>query len=124
MYWKEQINNLEAEWRKRKKELTKEYEQYNNKQQDLLHAIEFEKYSASQGARMLKTLKELRAERRAVDNELEEVKDLLQRFNNGKLLSYTPKTAKKYTYRTDVVQEIIGKKKRDIIKVDINKKEG
>lgn len=124
MYWKEQINNLEAELRRRKKELTKEYEQYNNKQQDLLHAIEFEKYSASQGARMLKTLKELRAERRAVDNELEEVKDLLQRFNNGKLLSYTPKTAKKYTYRTDVVQEIIGKKKRDIIKVDINKKEG
>lgn len=124
MYWKEQINNLELELRKRKKELTKKYEECNNKQQDLLHAIEFEKYSASQGAKMLKVLKELRAERRAVDNELEEVKELLQRFSNGKLLSYTPKTAKKYTYRTDVVQEIIGKKKRDIIKVDINKKEG
>lgn len=123
MNWNEDLKSLILKLRQRKNQLNKEYQVLNDKQQDLLHAIEFERYSASQGAMILKRLKMLRTERRIVSNELEEVKSILERFDeNNTINDSLLKSSKKYTYRTDIISDILGKQTGDCIKNQNKKK--
>lgn len=116
MDWNEDLKSLILKLRQRKNQLNKEYQVLNDKQQDLLHAIEFERYNAAQGARILKRLKALRAERRIISNELEEVKSILERFDENKTNDVLLKSSKKYTYRTNIISDIFGKQTGDYIK--------
>ena len=116
MDWNEDLKSLILKLRQRKNQLNKEYQVLNDKQQDLLHAIEFERYNAAQGAKILKRLKALRAERRIVSNELEEIKSILERFDENKINDVLLKSSKKYTYRTNIISDIFGKQTGDYIK--------
>ena len=60
------IREIEAEIRKEMKTLSVVLGDIDGKVNDILHFIEFEKYSASEGAKLLKQLKSLRQERRDV----------------------------------------------------------
>ena len=116
MNWNEDLKSLILKLRQRKNQLKKEYQLLNDKQQDLLHAIEFERYNSAQGAKILKRLKALRTERRIISNELEEVKSILERFDENKTNDVLLKSSKKYTYRTNIISDIFGKQTGDYIK--------
>lgn len=71
---KESINSLSGKLstlQGNKEWLLKEESNLDKQISDILHFIEFEKFSASEGFKLCKALKELRLKRRAVKNELE-----------------------------------------------------
>lgn len=81
--------------------------EYDMQEQDILHYIEFEKYDAATGSRLLKKLKEIRIGRRDIKNEYEDLQSILRRLDNAGLKGYHRKQ-KRYEYRTVTVSSILG----------------
>lgn len=90
----------------RKTEVEKEISQLDLAQQDILHYLEFEKCSAATSAKLMKKLKLLRIERRKVKNEHDELNKICTRMGSKKI---EDSVVKKYTYRTDIVKEVVGR---------------
>lgn len=57
---------------------------YDSLEQKILHYIELENYSASDGAKLLKKLKLIRIGRRNIKYEYAELMSILSRFENAK----------------------------------------
>ena len=84
----EEIKNIVVklnELEKYKEELPQKLSIQDSKEQDILHLIEYEKFTAFEAYRLLKELKKVRKERRIVKNDCE----LLQCFsaNKNKILN-------------------------------------
>ena len=84
----EEIRNIVVklnELEKYKEELPQKLSIQDSKEQDILHLIEYEKFTAFEAYRLLKELKKVRKERRIVKNDCE----LLQCFsaNKNKILN-------------------------------------
>lgn len=99
------INEVYAAFHKRFSELDTMKGEYDMQEQDILHYIEFEKYDAATGSKLLKRLKEIRIGRREIKNEYEDLQSILRRLNNAGLKNYKRKQ-KKYTYRTVTISSI------------------
>ena len=88
----------------RKNELIQQLSEYDMATSDALHFLENEKCDAVAMVKTAKVLKELRAERRQVKVELDQVVCLLQSMGHKDIVKFENKT--KYTYRTDYMNEI------------------
>jgi len=99
--WNNYINDL----RKRYNELDGFKSKYDLAEQDILHYIEFERYDAVTGSKLLKKLKEIRIQRREIKTEYEELQSILGKVRNAGLNNYK-RPQKTYTYRT-VTLEIV-----------------
>jgi len=80
----------------------------DGKLQDILHFVEFGRYNAPDGARLLKELKRLRKERRDLKEEYSSIHSAYDKVKGVKFKeeSHTEKT---YTFRSDVVKNVIGR---------------
>ena len=65
---------------KRLKELREEQSKWDIKQDEILHYIENHKLDAVKGCKLLKTLKQVRNERRIVKNEIDTIQSLKATF--------------------------------------------
>jgi hypothetical protein len=101
--WNDYINGL----RKRYNELDGFKSKYDLAEQDILHYIEFEKYDAATGARLLKKLKEIRIQRREIKSEYEELQSILHKIKNAGLNNYK-RPQKTYSYRTVTLESVLG----------------
>lgn len=102
-----QINDLSSQLQSRYDQLNKLKSDYDLIEQDILHYIEFEKYDAIAGAKLLKKLKEIRIERRKIKTEYEDTQSILGRLKNAGLHNYS-RPEKHYTYRTVSIERILG----------------
>lgn len=102
----EELKNFESTLRKRFTELNELKSKYDLSEQDILHYIEFEKYDAVSGSKLLKKLKEVRRERRAIKNEYEELQSILKRFETSGLHKFR-RTNKNYTYRVVSLESLL-----------------
>lgn len=100
------LNEYVSNLRKRFKELDKFKSDYDLAEQDILHYIEFEKYDAATGSRLLKKLKEVRISRREIKDEYEELQSILHKINNAGLSNYK-RPNKTYTYRTVTLESVL-----------------
>lgn len=66
----------------------------DQQEQQILHYIEFGKYNAAQGSKLLKRLKEVRLQRRVPKKQIEELGVILSHMKKGGVLNmrYNPKT--------------------------------
>lgn len=102
------IREIEAEIRKEMKTLSVVLGDIDGKVNDILHFIEFEKYSASEGARLLKQLKSLRQERRDVKDRHSELHSDLSRV---KTMSFRERKKENRCYhnRSTIIKDTIGR---------------
>lgn len=91
----------------RKVELLQQLSQYDMATSDALHFLENEKCDAVAMVKTAKALKELRAKRRSVKVELDQVVCLLQSVGKRDILKFEGKT--NYNYRTDFMNNIRNK---------------
>lgn len=105
----DKLNSFTSKLRQRYNELNNIRSEYDMIEQDILHFIEFEKYDAVAGAKLLKKLKETRISRRETKNEYEELQSILRRMKNAGLNNYK-RPKKKYTYRTVTLERILNGK--------------
>ena len=103
----QEINDFTAKIRNRYSELHKKNSEYDLSEQDILHYIEFEKYDAVAGSRILKKLKEIRIERRKIKDEFESLQSVMSKLTNSGLLKHK-RPNKKYTYRTVTLESLFG----------------
>lgn len=94
----------------RKAELIDQLSQCDLATQDALHYLENEKCDAVSMVKTAKLLKELRAERRQVKMELDQVTCLLQSVGNKDILKFEKIT--KYHYRTKLMDDIRKRNRR------------
>lgn len=106
MTYSEKLNDFELDLRIRYNELDRLKSECDLAEQDILHYIEFEKYDAATGAKLLKRLKEVRRERRSIKNEYEELQSILRRMKNAGLHCFK-RPNKTYTYRTITLESIL-----------------
>ena len=100
-----EYNDYVSKIEEKKKEICKLISQKDLEQQDILHYLEFEKCNAATSARLMKRLKSLRAERRAVKDDLDELNKVLDKIGHKAIKDPKPK---KYTYRTSIIKDIFG----------------
>lgn len=101
-----ELNDLEKAFRTRFNQLHKLKQEYDLQQQDILHFIEFEKYDAPTGSKILKKLKEIRQRRREIKDEYEELQSILRKMKNAGLHNYI-RPNKSYVYRTTTLEDIL-----------------
>lgn len=101
-----ELNSFERKIEQRYNELHKKKSKYDLEEQDILHFIEFEKYDAVVGSKLLKKLKETRKYRREIKDEYESLQSILKRLNNAGLCDYK-RPKKSYTYRTVTLESIL-----------------
>lgn len=106
MYHADRFNEYISGLRKRYNELKGKTRNYDLAEQDILHYIEFEKYDAPTGSRLLKKLKEIRIARREIKDEFEELQSILHKIRNAGLNNYK-RPIKTYTYRTITLESIL-----------------
>lgn len=96
MSYKTQIEQTLSSLKREKKKLAQKLSQHDLYEQDLLHYIEFEKYDAVIGSKILKKLKENRRGRRLVKDELNKIDCAISAL---KAYFEKPKRGKKYHYK-------------------------
>ena len=96
-----------------KKALEAQLREVDLKVCDILHFLENEKYNAATMAKITKTLKALRLERRAIKNEWNDVNTICQKIR--KPIEMKEKCTF-YRYRTDIVTECTGIEVEDLNK--------
>lgn len=92
----------------RRKELNAELSRYDNALQDALHFLENEKYDAVVMVKTAKIIKQIRQDRRKVKVEQDQINSLLSTICKKDITKFEHKT---YTYRTEVINNLIGKTK-------------
>jgi len=102
----ESVKNLQETLTKRFAELHRLKSNYDLKEQDILHYIEFEKYDAVAGSKLLKSLKKVRIERRSIKDEYEELQAILARLRNAGLQNFS-RPQKEYAYRVISLEQIL-----------------
>lgn len=100
------LNKLNDEIKERRVLAPKELDVIHGKLQDLIHFVEFEKYSASEGAKILKQIKILRQKRRELKREIELMDKVF--LNIDKSVQSANRDCH-YYYRSDVVKETVGR---------------
>lgn len=80
---------------------------YDSEQQDILHYIEFNKYDAVTGSKLLKELRAVRLRRRAIKEEVDCLRSMKMRLQSAGLWDYKLKTQKQYKDKTDIIQKIL-----------------
>jgi hypothetical protein len=100
------INELQQGLTNRFEELHQLKSNYDLKEQDILHYIEFEKYDAVTGSKLLKSLKKVRIDRRNIKDEYEELQSILMRLKNAGLKNYK-RPQKTYTYRIISLDQVL-----------------
>lgn len=86
----------------RQQELSRQLSDLSNKEQDILHFIENEKYDAVVMVKMAKQLKIVRKQRRELKVEYEQTQSLMSSLTSGKLDSFENKG---YTYKTNIIED-------------------
>ena len=97
----------------RKKALEGQLREVDLKVEDILHFLENEKCNAATMAKITKTLKALRLERRTIKNEWNDVNTICQKVNRPIEMK---EKCTFYRYRTDIITECTG-----ILIQDLNK---
>lgn len=82
--------------------------QVDKEEEDILHFLEFEKYSGSTMMKITKRLKDVRRRRRIIKTEFEELQSILDK-TKLKTIKAADKN-KTYTYKTAILQDITDKK--------------
>ena len=85
--------------------LTQKLSKMDLKEQDMLHFLEDGKYDAVVMVKLAKQMRELRKARRVVKVEIEQIQSLMATMNAKKLEAFAHKD---YTYRTDVLADLVG----------------
>ena len=107
--WIRKYNNLYDEMKERMKVLDKQLSEYDLQEQDILHYIEMKKCDAIMGARLMKKLKEITADRRIVKDERVSLDSIT---SNKHRCNYKPNET--YTFKTNVINDLIGENKHEI----------
>lgn len=104
--WRQDYNDYLNRIIEKKTEMYQLLSKKDLEQQDILHFIENEKCSAAKMSKLIKKLKEVRHERREIKNEIDALMEVHCRIGGKELVS---KNITTYKYRTNIVQEVIGK---------------
>lgn len=90
---------------KKQTELVSELSKVDKEQEDILHFLELEKYNAATMMKVTKKLKEVRAKRRIIKDELNEVQAICSRIK-----PYNRKEGERtYTYKSEILKGVITK---------------
>lgn len=100
--WVEEYNHIIKKANKRKEELIKLQSLYDSQQDDILHYLEMMKCDAIKSSRLMKALKEIRAKRRLVKEELGAVNSITSLAKQSKYENNDT-----YVYKTNVVIELL-----------------
>ena len=107
--WIRKYNSLYDEMKDRMKVLDKQLSEYDLQEQDILHYIEMKKCDAIMGAKLMKKLKEITANRRIVKEEHASLNSII---DNKRKCTYKPNET--YTFKTNVINDLIGENKHEI----------
>ena len=90
---------------KKQTELVSELSKVDKEQEDILHFIELEKYNAATMMKVTKKLKEVRAKRRVIKDELGEVQAICSRIK-----PYNRKEEERTcTYKSEILKGVVTK---------------
>lgn len=106
----EQINSIFEQVKVDIEHYKKELSRLDLTEQDLLHFIEAENFSASRGYCLAKQIKEVREERRKIKNELETLYTLYEKFinnNDKKVISIKQSITAKDKYLSNLAENKI-----------------
>ena len=87
----------------KRRELISKLSKADKEQDDILHFLEFEKYNAATMMKVTKKLKEVRANRREIKNELSEIQTICDSIKPCKQME----EKKTYTYKSEILKEYI-----------------
>jgi hypothetical protein len=104
-----QINTLYGNITSRLNVLAAKQKEIDIKEQEILHYIEFKKYDAVAGSKLIKLLRTTRQERRVIKDEMEELGSIKKRMENARLNNYKS-PSHKYTYNSTVIDKLLNKK--------------
>ena len=99
--WIDEYNHIIKKATKRKEELNKLQSLYDSQQDDILHYLEMMKCDAIKSSKLMKALKEIRAKRRLVKEELGAVNSITSLAKQSKYVNNDT-----YTYKTNVIVEL------------------
>ena len=100
--WIEEYNRIIKKANKRMEELVKLQSLYDSQQDDILHYLEMMKCDAIKSSKLMKALKEIRAKRRPVKEELGAVNSITSLSKQSKYVNNDT-----YTYKTNVIVELL-----------------
>lgn len=100
--WIKEYNHIIKKANKRKEELIILQSLYDSQQDDILHYLEMMKCDAIKSSKLMKALKEIRAKRRLVKEELGAVNSITSLAKQSKYENNDT-----YVYKTNVVIELL-----------------
>ena len=100
--WIEEYNHIIKKANKRQAELIKLQSMYDSQQDDILHYLEMMKCDAIKSSKLMKALKEIRAKRRLVKEELGAVNSITMLAKQSKYVNNDT-----YTYKTNIIVELL-----------------
>jgi hypothetical protein len=100
--WIDEYNHIIKKATKRQTELIKLQSLYDGQQDDILHYLEMMKCDAIKSSKLMKALKEIRAKRRLVKEELGAVNSITMLAKQSKYVNNDT-----YVYKTNVVIELL-----------------
>ena len=100
--WIDEYNHIIKRATKRQTELIKLQSLYDSQQDDILHYLEMMKCDAIKSSKLMKALKEIRAKRRLVKEELSAVNSITMLAKQSKYINNET-----YVYKTNVVVELL-----------------
>jgi hypothetical protein len=100
--WIDEYNHIIKRATKRQSELIKLQSLYDSQQDDILHYLEMMKCDAIKSSKLMKALKEIRAKRRLVKEELSAVNSITMLAKQSKYINNET-----YVYKTNVVVELL-----------------
>ena len=100
--WIDEYNHIIKKATKRQAELIKLQSLYDSQQDDILHYLEMMKCDAIKSSKLMKALKEIRAKRRLIKEELGAVNSITMLAKQSKYVNNDT-----YTYKTNVIVELL-----------------
>ena len=102
-YWVDQYNTLIKDVNKRKVEIQSSLSQYDSEQDDILHHLEMIKCDAITSSKLIKALKEIRAKRRVIKEELAALNSISTLAKQSKYINN-----ESYVYKTNIISIVLG----------------
>ena len=102
-----EMTDLYNKFKERYRTLGQSLSKYDLLEQQILHYIEIEKYSAASGSLILKKLREVRLLRRDVKEEYYELEGIIHRLENGKINKIQPRTSNLYSIPLSDILDVV-----------------
>ena len=102
-YWVDQYNTLIKDVNKRKVEIQSSLSQYDSEQDDILHHLEMIRCDAIISSKLIKALKEIRAKRRIIKEELAALNSISMLAKQSKYSNN-----ESYVYKTNIISIVLG----------------